>query len=314
MILPSAFGSQCIFRGVLISEGVVMGGRVTTTFVALMIGVLLVSIVPAQGQNTQWVTLADVLSQTRAHAGPPPRKYTIPFLVLSVVTDADGNCSLELVTNGTLFDVSADADWGNGCSHLPALHELVWGFVRHSAAGTFLRQSGLMSGVASNYVDLVWGGTTKHPDVAHYVVDTAQDIDANWGRVPRPTATTASAPISAKTLNQLALNSAEGASSQAESAAKSEGYHATADQMATLIKEGKASECVVMTAPHGASVYIDGKPGGTSPLAFDLFRHPDANRIITVSLKGYKTVVRSVDPNGKEIVLNLTLKPVESGK
>lgn len=252
-------------------------------------------------QTGQWITLADVLSRTQVQAGPAPDKFTTPFLVVSVTPIAGNECGLGLATNGTFFGVGADRDSG-WCNHLPSLHALVWGRVRHSGLATFLRQSNAMD-VASDYVDLVYAGGGAHPKVAHYIISSAEAIDANWGRSPAPQA---EANPDAGLVSQIKANSEAGKSSDAYAAS---GHDYTPEQMANLIKNGQASRCLVVTNPAGAEIDIDGRQAGKTPMAFVLYRHPDADRVITIKLAGYNTIEKKASPDGHDITMSLTLEP-----
>jgi hypothetical protein len=73
---------------------------------------------------------------------------------------------------------------------------------------------------------------------------------------------------------------------------------------APLIAEKKASVCAITTTPPGATVAIDGKRLGRSPLVFVLLRK-DEVRQVTLSLPGYHTVQYQLWPDGSPISLNI---------
>ena len=73
---------------------------------------------------------------------------------------------------------------------------------------------------------------------------------------------------------------------------------------APLIAEKKASVCAITTTPPGATVSIDGKRLGESPLVFVLLRK-DEVRHVTLSLPGYQTVEYQLWPDGSPVSLNI---------
>lgn len=253
-------------------------------------------------QNEQWITLADVLGRIQDQVGPAPKKFDTPFLVVSVSPIAGDECGVQLATNGTLYSVAGDRDTG-WCDHLPALHALVWGRVRHSSLATFLRESNTVN-IASDYVDLVYAGGGDHPRVAHYLISGAEAIDADWGRSPAPQA---AVDPNADLVAHIKANS-EAAESSAAASASSE-RNDTPQQTNDLIKNGQASRCLVVTSPAGAEIDVDGRHAGNTPMAFILGRHPDGDRVITIRLAGYDAIQKRVSPDGHDITLNLTLEP-----
>jgi hypothetical protein len=62
-----------------------------------------------------------------------------------------------------------------------------------------------------------------------------------------------------------------------------------------------------MTSPAGAEVYIDGNKSGVTPEAFVLIKR-DNPRVLTVKLAGYKTVEKTLIPDGKNIPISITLE------
>jgi hypothetical protein len=101
---------------------------------------------------------------------------------------------------------------------------------------------------------------------------------------------------------QLIENTKSGNQSEAGLAAQIALGHAPTDA-----EKAHASRCILLTKPSGAAVYIDGNLAGSSPLAFALLPHGNAYRVITVRMKGYKTVESKFIPDGRDIPLNLTL-------
>ncbi|MGC1783477.1 MAG: hypothetical protein WA708_13220 [Acidobacteriaceae bacterium] len=139
---------------------------------------VLLGILSAVGVRAQ-ATLADVLASTEREAGPAPGKFDTPFLVVRVNPFRGRECALEVVTNGAIYSLSGNRDDGE-CDHLPPLHALVWGRVRHSRLATFLRQNDVAK-TASDYVDLVYAGS-QNPKVAFYVILDGEEIGPDWGR------------------------------------------------------------------------------------------------------------------------------------
>lgn len=112
-------------------------------------------------------------------------------------------------------------------------------------------------------------------------------------------------------ITQVKENSAAGKTSPAANAAIAAGFTATSPQQAEqLIKEGAASRCLVVTSPPGATLFVDGKLAGRTPMAFYLFRHSDGPRVLTLKLDGYNTIEKHEAPDGKDISLILTLVPI----
>lgn len=269
---------------------------------------VLLAVVPCVSlEPQQSPTLAEVLSHTQEQAGPATGKYSTPFLVVTVLPISGGECDVELATNGMLYSVYGQIDDG-WCDHLPTLHSLVWGQVRHSRLATFLRQSNTAN-VQSDYVDLVYSGG-NHPGIAHYIIATAQAIDANWGH------DTVLAPESqilrqlstpGSLTDQIKANSEAAKSSEAALAAGP----STPQAEQELINSGRASLCMVTTSPAGAEILVDGKRAGKTPMAFVLFRL-DTERVITIRLSGYNTIEKKISPDGKEVTLNLTLEPEQT--
>lgn len=77
---------------------------------------------------------------------------------------------------------------------------------------------------------------------------------------------------------------------RAAAAAKASGYSSTPEHDKELVAEGKASKVIVLTTPSEADIYIDGKNAGKTPTAFYLYKHEDADRLITIKLAGYNPV------------------------
>lgn len=81
----------------------------------------------------------------------------------------------------------------------------------------------------------------------------------------------------------------------------------TPQEPAQLIHDGKASKTAVVTSPAGADVHLDGNKAGVTPLVFVLLKR-DSRRILTIKLAGYKTVEKSLVPDGKTIPISITLE------
>lgn len=129
---------------------------------------------------------------------------------------------------------------------------------------------------------------TSGPAGASASASTTALINANW--------------------TQIKANGDAGKNSDAAAAAKDAGYTGTLEAMAALVKNGLASRCVIVTNPVGAEIDIDGKRAGVSPMEFFLYRHPDADRVITIKMTGFNTVEKKASPDGNDIVMNLTLE------
>lgn len=80
-------------------------------------------------------------------------------------------------------------------------------------------------------------------------------------------------------------------------------------QMLAFSQSGEGSMTVVSTYPTGAAVSVDGKTVGVTPLTFMLLRHGSTERIITLTLAGYKPQVEHRMPNGSMIVITSRLEP-----
>ncbi len=86
-----------------------------------------------------------------------------------------------------------------------------------------------------------------------------------------------------------------------------EWYLKTTQEQAQSIQNGQASITAVVTSPVGAEVYIDGNKGGVTPFSFVLIKR-DAPRTVTIKLAGYKTVEKTLVPDGKPIPIAVTLE------
>lgn len=71
----------------------------------------------------------------------------------------------------------------------------------------------------------------------------------------------------------------------------------------------QSSKCLVLTTPSGADIYVDGNRAGVSPLAFALLSHGTTPRVITVKMSGYKTVDKSIVPDGTNVPMGFNLEP-----
>ena len=77
--------------------------------------------------------------------------------------------------------------------------------------------------------------------------------------------------------------------------------------MARLIETGQASKTAIITGPEGAEVYIDGSRAGLTPLEFVLIKR-DNPRVLAIKLPGYKTLERTLVPDGKNILIVRSLE------
>lgn len=83
----------------------------------------------------------------------------------------------------------------------------------------------------------------------------------------------------------------------------------TAAQKIALIDSGKASLCLVTTQPAGATVDVDGRRIGITPLKFVLLKRGSMPRSIDIYKDGYDVISRKLSPTGAMIRLNETLRP-----
>jgi hypothetical protein len=86
-----------------------------------------------------------------------------------------------------------------------------------------------------------------------------------------------------------------------------DGHINTPQEMAQLVESGKASKTAVITVPAGAEVYVDGNRLGVTPVVFVLIKREEP-RAVTVKLTGYKTVEKTLVPDGKNIPIAITLE------
>jgi hypothetical protein len=75
-----------------------------------------------------------------------------------------------------------------------------------------------------------------------------------------------------------------------------------------LIAQNQAARCEVVTSPEGAQIEVDGSVVGVSPFTFVLKRIGMSNRVVTVRLSGYKAFEQRYVPDGRPIVINLSLE------
>jgi PEGA domain len=110
-------------------------------------------------------------------------------------------------------------------------------------------------------------------------------------------------------IDQEVQHNAEAAKSSPAIAAAlaHEGHELSPEEVAKEIKARRASRCAVVTNPGGAEVYIDGNLLGVTPIAFTLKKY-DAPRVISIKLAEYKAVEKQLNPDGKDIPIDLTLK------
>jgi hypothetical protein len=86
-----------------------------------------------------------------------------------------------------------------------------------------------------------------------------------------------------------------------------DGHISTPQEMVQLVQKGQASKTAVITTPAGAEVYLDGNKLGVTPVAFVLLKR-DNPRVLTIKLAGYKTVEKTLAPDGKNIPIGITLE------
>jgi PEGA domain len=104
------------------------------------------------------------------------------------------------------------------------------------------------------------------------------------------------------------VNSEASKSSPAAAAQSAQDGHAgTSQEMARLIEKGQASKTEIITSPAGAEVYIDGNKAGATPLELVLIKR-DSPRTLTIKLPGYKTVEKTLVPDGENILIAVFLE------
>ncbi len=86
-----------------------------------------------------------------------------------------------------------------------------------------------------------------------------------------------------------------------------DGHVTTPQEMAHLVQNGQASKTAVITVPAGADVYVDSNKLGVTPVAFVLIKRENP-RTVTVKMAGYKTVEKTLVPDGKNIPIAITLE------
>lgn len=86
-----------------------------------------------------------------------------------------------------------------------------------------------------------------------------------------------------------------------------DGHLGTPEEMAQLVQKGQGSKTAIVTNPAGAEVDIDGNRAGVTPLVFVLIKR-DKPRVLTIKLAGYKTVEKTIIPDGKDIPLAFNLE------
>lgn len=146
----------------------------------------------------------------------------------------------------------------------------------------------------------VFGGLLIKPDTFERVIFLLRAEE------PRP-APAVALPEAMK--QSIVANSEASKSSPAAAVALADiGHIQTPEEMAALVQEGKASKCAIITNPPGAEIDIDGNKAGVSPLVFILLKKGDAPRTITIKMDGYRTVEKSVAPDGKTIPIGLVLE------
>ncbi len=83
--------------------------------------------------------------------------------------------------------------------------------------------------------------------------------------------------------------------------------HLTESDLNKLVEQRKASYISLSTGPNMAEVYVDGEKIGSTPIDFVLLKHDDP-RVITIKRTGFKTVERTLHPDGNDVVLSIALQ------
>ncbi|MGA8068621.1 MAG: PEGA domain-containing protein, partial [Terriglobales bacterium] len=86
-----------------------------------------------------------------------------------------------------------------------------------------------------------------------------------------------------------------------------DGHVNAPEELAQLVQKGQASKTAVITSPAGAEVYVDGNKLGVTPVVFVLLKR-DNPRVLTIKLAGYKTVEKTLVPDGKNIPIGISLE------
>lgn len=87
------------------------------------------------------------------------------------------------------------------------------------------------------------------------------------------------------------------------------GHVPTKDEVAQMVKDGKASVVAVITNPPGADIFVDQNKAGKSPIVFNLLQLPDQpERTLKIVMAGYKTVEKKITPDGKRIPIGIDLE------
>jgi len=115
-------------------------------------------------------------------------------------------------------------------------------------------------------------------------------------------------PKPSRALRLLIKNSEASKMSPAAAAQMAQAGQAdTPQEMSRLIETGQASKTGIITSPEGAEVYIDGNKAGLTPLEFVLIKR-DTPRVLIIKLSGYKTVEKTLAPDGKNILIASSLE------
>ena len=85
-----------------------------------------------------------------------------------------------------------------------------------------------------------------------------------------------------------------------------DGHIVTPQQTDQLLQKGQASKTAIITSPAAAEVYVDGNKLGVTPVVFVLLKR-DNPRVLTIKLAGYKTVQKTLVPDGRNIPISITL-------
>jgi hypothetical protein len=76
-----------------------------------------------------------------------------------------------------------------------------------------------------------------------------------------------------------------------------------ADKM-ELIASGRASLCLISTVPAGATIDVDGKKVGVTPMSLVLLKGDHGARSVDIYREGYSIIHHDLEPTGQTIALN----------
>lgn len=102
----------------------------------------------------------------------------------------------------------------------------------------------------------------------------------------------------------------QSATSNPSSSTPGQSASMTAVEKIALIESGQASLCLVTTNPAGATVDVDGRKIGETPIKFVLLKKASGPRSIDIYKSGYEVIHQDVSPTGNTIRLTETLNPL----